>query len=184
MTSLTASAVPIAPTGAKTLANGQIIPGPVTAQIPLAQKVQGSLIDAASSKTVSSMQASAAASKALGAGQKGSGRTKRRRRKGGAAPINMNVPRSILPSGNSVPGVDATAIHKNATDLHNQLIADSAGDKLANAQAMQLGGRKKSKTRRVKKHHGRRSYRTYRRKHNISSSNRRRRNRVLARTSR
>ena len=176
MTSLTANAHPIS--AGQTLANGQIIPGQVGAVLPPTQKIQGSLIDAGAAKTLISTNKVVAAHKALGAGQKGG----RRRRHRGGATQNMNVPRSILPSGNSIPGVDATTNHKNAIDLHNQLIADSSGDSLLKAQPMQVGGRKKTK-RRVKKRHGLRSYRTYRRKRNIGHATRRRRSRHMARSS-
>jgi hypothetical protein len=178
MTSLTAAAHPVA--AAQTLPNGQIIPGQVGAILPPTQKITGSLIDAGAAKTLASTKTLVDAHKALGAGQKGGRRRKKHR--GGAAAQNMNVPRSILPSGNSIPGVDATTNHKNAIDLHNQLIADSSGDGLLKSQPMQVGGRKKTK-RKVKKRHGLRSYRTYRRKRNIGHATRRRRSRHMARTS-
>lgn len=138
-------------------ASGKII----ATSVPIAtsgftQQITGSAIDAAANKTIAAQQAQAEQVKALGAGQKGSG--KKRRRRGGGAGIPQ------IPEAGTIPGVSAASNHLNAVDTLNQLRADKAYDGLINAQPVaKVGGKKRS--RRVKKN-GRSSKRTHRRNRN------------------
>ena len=164
----------------KVLPNGQIIPDPPALVLPTAQKLQGSPIDAAASKTVAASQQQAAAARSLGVGQKGSGRRKR----GGA--VNMNARLPSVPEGGTIPGVSFTQNHLDGADHLNQIKADKGGDALINANPIQLGGRlvkrgdgfyvltSDTKRKPRTKRHGRRSNRTHRRKHNRTPHHRRR----------
>jgi len=120
------------------------------------QKAEGGPLEAAANDTLTAQAKSAAAFKALGAGQKGSSR---RRKRGGAATMNATFP--SLPTANSMPGASAIDRHVELVDMKNQFAANAAGDKLANATPMQLGG--KTKKRGSKAKHGRRGNRTHKR---------------------
>lgn len=125
--------------------------------------VEGGPINAASAKTVSSLNQAAETAKAMGAGQKGSSRRRRKTRKhrGGAA---ANVP--TLPTANSVPGVSFADTHVKAVDNLNALRYAGAYDKLINAPPAQVkGGTRKRKVKSKKRKNGRRSKRTHRRRH-------------------
>jgi hypothetical protein len=174
-----------------TLANGQIIPARPPLHTPPLQHLEGSALDVASSKTIATQQLQAAASKSLGAGQKGSSRTKRHRKRGGATNMNAQIP--DLPEGGTIKGVSHTQNHLDGVNNLNQIRADKVGDALINAQPIQLGGllMKKApgvyvlhntKRKRKTKKHGRRSHRTHRRKHNSSSRRSRRRGRSMDRS--
>lgn len=134
--------------------------------IPPTQSISGSAIDAASSKTLADQATSAAASKALGVGQKGASR---RRRRGGSTNMNAQVP--LLPEAGTIKGVSHETNHLNAVNNLNQLKADSVYDSQINAPAMQVAGRKR-KTKR--KSNGGRHRRTHRGKHRKSTHRRRR----------
>lgn len=142
-----------------------------TPYVPKAQNVEGGLINAATAKTVESHKQAAAAYKSLGAGQKGG---RRRKMRGGSEPAN--VPPSILPTANSMPGVSHENTLKSLVDNHNQLKASAVYDKLGSAPPKLVGGRIK-RTRKTKKH-GRRSKRNHlgRRRSRSRVSRRRRRN--------
>jgi hypothetical protein len=180
-----------------TASNGQIVMG--TGDVPTPKplelpKITGSIAQVAAAKTASDSAQAAAAYKELGAGQKGSARTRKgrgRRLRGGATPT---VQPSNLPSANSIPGVSATGISKGLTDLQAQIKASGSYDKLANAQPMKMGGRRggfllrgaeelypgsgtqedTKRKRKTKKKHGRRHNRTHRRKHSRRHTVRRR----------
>lgn len=147
---------------------GQIIP-----QMPQlvsgedhVQKIDGSALEAASRDTIQSQQQLADLTKHLGAGQKGSSRRRHKKRKtirkrkymkgglGNVTPLN-------LPTAKSIPGIDATQVHKDLIDIRNQNLANASGDKLANSPAMILGGKRRSR----KAKNGHRRHRTHRRNH-------------------
>lgn len=137
---------------------GQIIPQAPALYKPPTQQINGSALEAASKVTIESNAQLASMAKSLGAGQKGASRRRRRTKKnkrGGslnATPLN-------LPSASSVPGVSADDTHVKLVDFKNQFAANASGDKLANAQPMILGG--KRRTRKAK--NGHRRHRTHRR---------------------
>jgi hypothetical protein len=133
--------------------------------IPPTQHLTGSLIEAASTKTLASQAQNAAASQSLGAGIKGAGRRKR----GGAQNLNATIP--YIPEAGTISGVSHTANHLNAVNNLNQLRADAIYDQHINAQPYQVAGRKIRKTKR--KANGSRHNRTHRRKRSKSSRNRR-----------
>lgn len=139
--------------------------------VPKAQNVEGGLINAATAKTVESHKQAAAAYKSLGAGQKGG---RRRKMRGGSTPAN--VPPSILPTANSIPGVSHEGTLKSIVDTHNQLKTSAVYDKLSGSAPKLVGGRIK-RSRKTKKH-GRRSKRNHlgRRRSRSRVSRRRRRN--------
>lgn len=129
--------------------------------------VAGGILEAASSKTVTSQAAQAEAAQHLGAGQKGAGRKSRRKskkrrssrkKKGGAAP-NMNVSLTELPTANSIPGVSHETNHINAVNNLNQIRADSSYDSLLNATPRQVAGKRSRKAKNGSRHN-----RTHRRK--------------------
>ena len=149
-----------------TLPNGQIIPAQVPAHTEQhVQNMTGSAVDAASQKNLASVAAQAAQVKHLGAGQKG----------------GSNVVPFNLPEANSIKGISHAGIHEAAGNLHAQLKANAAGDSLANANPIQLGGMQKfsdgvyrmkmSKTKRNGRSHKRSNRRKRRR-----TTRRRRRN--------
>jgi hypothetical protein len=117
--------------------------------------VEGGPINAASAKTVSSLNQAAETAKAMGAGQKGSSR--RRKHRGGS-----NIP--TIPTANSVPGVSYADTHVDAVNNLNALRYAGAYDKLMNAPPVQVkGGTRKRKSKSKKRKNGRRSKRTHRR---------------------
>lgn len=170
--------------------NGQII---VNSGPPLhtgfVQHIQGGPIDAAASKTMAAYHTQVETAKALGAGQKGSSR-KRRRMRGGVN-LNANIP--SIPEAHTIPGVSHAQNHLNAINNLNQLRADQVYDGLVNATPIKMGGFRirdaegmypgsgtqvdTKRSRRTKKKHGSRHKRTHRRLRNKSSSRHRRRNR-------
>lgn len=127
--------------------------------------VAGGPINAASQNTINAINQQAAAAKALGAGQKGSSRRRRRGRKhrGGAAQnLNANVP--DIPTAGSIPGVNHVNTHINAVNNLNNARYAGMYDKLINAAPIQVkGGTRKRRGKSKRKTHGRRSKRTHRR---------------------
>ena len=119
------------------------------------QNVEGGVLEAASQKTLASRASQIHEFKSLGAGQKGG----RRKHRGGAA---ANVPPSVLPTANSIPGVSHENVTKNSIDVFNKITAGAAYDKLSSAQPKLVGGR--SKKRRSTKKNGRKHKRTHRRR--------------------
>ena len=127
--------------------------------------VPGGILNAASAKTVASINQHAAAAKALGAGQKGASRKrshKRRRHRGGAEQnLNANIPN--IPSAGSIPGVNPADNHIKAFNTLNSIRYAGSYDKLLNAQPIKLTGGTKKRKSKSKRKHGRRSKRTHRR---------------------
>ena len=174
-----------------TAANGQVIlTSGAPLQIPVAQNVQGGLIEAASQKTIASQAASAANYKNLGGGQKGGRRTRKRKVRGGAQSLNM-VPLG-LPTANSVSGINTDDVFKAGVDLKNQLVADKSYDHLRTATPIKMGGFRlrgaeelypgsgtEEDTKGRRKVNGRRSKRTHRRKRSKSTHRRSRKRRTL-----
>jgi len=170
--------------------NGQIIinSGP-TPFIPAHQNIQGSPLEAAAAKTLASQQSQINATRALGAGQKGSSR-KRRKMRGG---VNLTVSPVSIPEAHTIPGVSHVQNHINAVNNLNQLRHDQVYDGLNNATPIKLGGfrfrdaeelypgsgtQEDTKHRRkTKKKHGSRNKRVNRRISRKSSSRRSRRRR-------
>jgi len=119
-----------------TTGNGQIVmnSGDVKAVQPMPlQQVSGSIAQAAAAKTTADQAAHAEAFKALGAGQKGSGRRTRkgrgRKMRGGDKVQPMNIP-----TASSVPGQNPTDVAQKSVEVLAQLKASRAYDGLANAQ--------------------------------------------------
>ncbi len=174
------------PNGQMTVESG---PAPYT---PAAQSIAGGPINAAAAKTMAAQAQQVAAAKALGAGQKGSAR-RRRRHRGGATNLNASIP--FMPTANSIPGVSAANNHLNAVNNLNQIRADKVYDALQNAPPLKVGGFRlrdaeelypmsgthedTKRTRRIKKKHGRRNHRTHRRRNRKSSTRSRRRHRSV-----
>lgn len=173
--------------------NGQIImgtgdtPGVIA---PPPSTISGSIASAATEKTQASREQSAAAFKALGAGQKGARRrTKKGRRRitGGAA---QNVVPSIIPTANSVPGANPTDVGQKLAEVAAQLKAGAVYDKLIDATPRKIGGFRvrgaedmypgsgthvdTKQRRKTKKKNGRRHKRTHRGKRSKSRHLRRR----------
>jgi hypothetical protein len=176
----------------KTDASGKLIASAVPKPAPPpTQKITGSIAQAAAEKTTQDAANQAAAFKALGAGQKGSSRRKRRHT-GGAG---QNVTPSNLPTANSVPGANPTDVMKKLVDIQTQLKASGTYDKLINAPPAKVGGfrmygaedlypgsgtHSDTKDRRkTKKKHGRRHKRTHRGKRSKSRHLRRRSRRAV-----
>lgn len=150
-----------------TLPNGQIIPAAPPLFKPPVQDLQGSALEAASTKTIASQAQLVSATRSLGAGQKGASRKMRKR---GGASLNATIP--SIPEAGTIRGVSHEMNHLNAVNNLNQIRADASGDSLINAQPIKLGGTKRH---RKAKKHGRRSNRTHRRRSGKSSHSRRRR---------
>lgn len=175
--------------------NGAIIAasGPPL-HVPAAQTINGGPINAAASKTMAAQAQQVEAAKALGAGQKGSSR-RRRRHRGGATSLNASIP--FMPTANSIPGVSAANNHLNAVNNLNQIRADKVYDSLQNAPAMKVGGfriresgdeefledgsmtRRHKRSHKISKKYGGRRHRTHRRGHRKSSTRSRRRHRSV-----
>jgi hypothetical protein len=184
-----------------TASNGQMIvkPTEVTPVIPMKlPQISGSIAQAAAEKTAADAAQHAETAKALGAGQKGSGRRTRRGRgrkmRGGAAVQPVNIP-----TANSVAGQNPTDVAKNAVEALAQLKASAAYDQFAKATPMEVkasdlkggfrlrgaeymypGSGTQSDTkgkRKTKKKHGRRHRRTRRGKRSKHHTVRRRRSR-------
>ena len=148
-------------------ANGQIIePQAPAHQERYIQTMKGSAVDSAVQKVNNAIQQQAAASKSLGAGQRGSGK-RRKKYKGGN---NVTIPN--IPTSNSIQGISPAAVHQQAGDNLAQIKADASYDKHINATPIKLGGKKK-KTRR--KRNGRNNTRNHRRSRRSSRSNKRKR---------
>lgn len=166
-------------------ANGQIL---INSGPPLhtgfIQHMQGSPIEAAAAKTLAAQASQVAAAKALGAGQKGASR--RRRRQRGGVNLNANIP--SIPEAGTIPGVSYAQNHLNGINNLNQLRHDAVYDGLYKATPIQLGGfrlrdaeelypgsgtHEDTKHRRkTKKKHGSRHKRTHRRVSRKSSARR------------
>jgi len=146
-----------------TLPNGQYIPPAPQLHIPPHSNITGSPIDAASAKTIAAQVSQAATARALGVGQKGSGRRKR----GGAQNLNVSPPN--LPEAGTIKGVSAIGNHVQAVDTLNQMRAHSMFDGTSKMAPIQMGG-----TKRRRRTNGRRRYRTHRRRNNKSTHRRRR----------
>lgn len=148
----------------QTLPNGQILPAPVALYTPPTQQVEGGVLNAAADKTIAARSAQIETAQKMGAGQKGAGRRKTKRRfRGGAT---LNAPASNLPSAGSIPGVDPTNSHIAAVDNLNSIRAAAVGDKLHNAAPYSpKSGGKRTK----RKSNGRRHHRTHRRGYRKSS---------------
>lgn len=144
------------------LPNGRILPAEPAMIVGAKQEgVPGGIINAASSKTVDAINQHAAAAKALGAGQKGASR-KRRRHRGGAQPnLNANIPN--IPTAGTIKGVNPADTHIGSINTLNNIRFAGVGDKLINAAPIQLGGKTKKRKSKSKRKHGRRSKRTHRR---------------------
>jgi hypothetical protein len=183
--------------------NGQIIAaaGPPL-HTPAAQTITGGPINAAAAKTMAAQAQQVEAAKALGAGQKGSSR-RRRRHRGGASNLNASIP--FMPTANSIPGVSAENNHLNSVNNLNQIRADKVYDALQNAPPVKMGGflgeedrtegaeelypmsgsqhestrRKHKRRHRTSKKHGGRRHRTHRRGNRKSSTRSRRRHRSV-----
>lgn len=171
--------------------NGQII---VNSGPPLhtgfVQNIQGSPLEAAAAKTLAAQANQVAAAKALGAGQKGASR-KRRRMRGGVN-LTANIP--SIPEAGTIQGVSHAQNHMNAINHLNQIKADQVYDGLINATPMKMGGFRLRDAeglypgsgthedtkhhRRTKKKHGSRHKRVNRRVSRKSSSRRSRRRRT------
>jgi hypothetical protein len=149
-----------------TLPSGQIIPVQPAMRLPTVQHLEGSALEAASQKTLASNAALAATAKSMGAGQKGSGR---RRRKGGAQNLNATIP--SLPEAGTIHGTSHAQNHLTNVNNLNQIIADKSGDGLINAQPYDptptKGGRRTKRHRKAK--NGRSNKRTHRRGNRKSS---------------
>ena len=137
------------------------------------QNITGSPIDAAAAKTMASQAQQAEAVKALGAGQKGASRRRRRFYRGGSE----GIPK--IPEGGTIPGVSFAGNHVKGVDTLNQLRADKVYDGLMNAPAAKVGGFTKKRRGKSKKRHGRRNNRTRRGHRNKHSTHIRRSRHVL-----
>lgn len=153
-----------------TLPNGQILPPAPALHTPATQQVTGGILNAAADVTMSQRQHQIETASKMGAGQKGAGRRKTKRRfRGGAT---LNAPASNLPSAGSIPGVDPTNTHIAAVDNLNAIRAAAVGDKLHNAAPYYpaKSGGKRTK----RKANGRSRNRTHRRGNRKSTHSRRR----------
>jgi hypothetical protein len=150
-----------------TLASGQIIPAAPALHTPPIQDLEGSPLEAASKTTIDSNAKLAETAKAMGAGQKGSGRRKMR---GGADNLNAHIP--SVPEAGTIRGVSHANVHVAGVDLLNKVRADASGDKLMNVQPYDptptKGGRRTKRHRKAK--NGRRNNRTHRRGNRKSTS--------------
>ena len=161
-----------------TLPSGQIIPVQPALRLPPVQHLEGSALEAASTKTLASNAALADTAAKLGAGQKGSSRKKlnkvKKLRKGGAQNLHATIP--SVPEAGTIPGVSHANNHLANVNNLNQLVADRTGDALMNAQPYDptptKGGRRTKRHRKAK--NGRSNKRTHRRGNRKSSAHRRR----------
>ncbi len=144
------------------------------------QNITGGLIDAASSKTSTSIAEQASHAKAFGVNMRGSGRKRRFTMKGGQ---DAMIP--TIPEAHSIPGISHTSVHMNAMNTLNQLKADGAYDNLLNATPYKTGGFRfrgedqakmggQKRTHKGKKH-GRPSKRRSHRRHSRRNAHRTRR---------
>jgi hypothetical protein len=135
------------------------------------QQITGTPIDAAANKTLAAYTQQVTTAKAMGAGQKGSSR-KRRRMRGG---VNLNASIPSIPEAGSIPGVSHVQNHLDAVNNLNQIRNDKVYDGLHNATPRSMGGKR---SRKVKKN-GRSNKRTHRRKHRKYATRNRRTRHVL-----
>jgi hypothetical protein len=160
-----------------TTTNGQVLLPAPALHIPGVQDIEGSALEAASTKTLASNAALAETAKHMGAGQKGGKR--RRKMRGGAQNLNAHLP--ILPEAGTVKGVSAANNHLANIDNLNQIRAGAMYDKLGSAQPYDptpmAGGRRTKRKRKAK--NGRSNKRTNRRGNRKSSSHRRRSRRAI-----
>ena len=149
-------------------ANGQIIEAAHSApnEPHAPQKMAGSAVDAATASLSAKTSQQVAASKSLGAGQRGAGK-RRKKYKGGG-----NVVPPAIPTASSIQGISPASVHAGAVNNLAQLRAGAVYDKHIGAQPMQVGGKKK-KTRR--KRNGRNNTRNHRRSRSRRNSNKRKR---------
>jgi hypothetical protein len=140
-----------------TLPSGQIVPHAPAMKFPGVQDIQGSTLEAASSKTISANTRLAETAKAMGAGQRG-----------GAENLNAHI--ASIPEAGTIRGVSYAGVHLKNADNLNQLLADKTGDALKNAQPFDpmptRGGRR---TKRHRKVNGRSNKRTHRRRNRKST---------------
>lgn len=135
------------------------------------QNISGTPIDAAANKTLAAHAQQVATAKAMGAGQKGSSR-KRRRMRGG---VNLNASIPSLPEAGTISGVSHVQNNLDAVNNLNQIRHDKVYDGLHNATPKTVGGKRSRKA----KKHGRSNKRTNRRKHSKHASRHRRTRHVL-----
>ena len=159
-----------------TTSSGQVLLDAPAMYIPGVQNIQGSALEAASTKTLASNAALAETAKHMGAGQKGAGRKKR---KGGAQNLNAHLP--ILPEAGTIGGVSSANNHLANVNNLNQIKAGAMYDGLHGASPYDptptKGGRRTKRKRKAK--NGRSNKRTHRRGNRKSSSNRRRSRRSI-----
>ena len=150
---------------------------PPAMHIPPTQAIQGSALEAASTKTLASNASLADTARNMGAGQKGSGRRKMR---GGATP-NLNAHLPVLPEGGTIKGVSAANNHLANVNNLNQLKTGAMYDKQMNAAPYdpQGGGRRTKKHRKAR--NGSSHNRRHRRRSTKSHSTHRRKRNVLLR---
>ena len=156
-----------------TLASGQVMPSAPPLHTPPVQDLQGSALEAASKNTMDANAKLAETAKAMGAGQKGSGR-RRKHKKGGAENLNAHPPN--LPEAGTIRGVSAMNNHLANVNNLNQIRADASGDKFLHAQPYDptptKGGRRTKRHRKAK--NGRSHKRTHRRRNRKSTHRSRR----------
>lgn len=160
--------------------NGQIFMQAPALHTPPVQDLEGSALEAASTKTLASNAALAATAKAMGAGQKGSGRKRtqkslkgKKKLRGGAE--NLNAHEINLPEAGTIRGVSAMQNHLTNVNNLNQIRADASYDKLLNSQPYDPTPAKGGKrTKRTRQKHGRRNNRTHRGRNRKSFVNSRR----------
>ena len=106
-----------------TLPNGQILLPAPALSTPPTQRMEGSAIEAAATKSISSNAAQAKAFHDLGGGQKGG------RMRGG----NLNASITSLPEAGTIPGVSHANVHLAGVNNLNQIRASAVGDSLSKA---------------------------------------------------
>lgn len=166
----------------QTLANGQIIPAPAPMHTPPVQDLEGSALEAASAKTLASNAKLAETARAMGAGQKGSARRRKRTVRRGGAEDTLNAKIPTIPEAGTIRGVSHAQNHLDNVNNLNQIRMDAIGDKLSNAPAYDphpVGGGRRTKRHRKAKKHGRSNNRTHRRRNSKSAHRGGRRRRSL-----
>jgi hypothetical protein len=161
------------------LPNGQIYPGAPALHPGFTQNVEGGLLKAATTSTLTQQATNAAAVRGLGAGQKGARRrTKRRKLRGGA-----NVAPLAIPTANSIKGVHPENNQIKGVDALNRIKVGAMYDDLGSSPPYLVGGFRMRgpddeeltggrKRRRKTKKHGRSHKRTHRRSHRKSAHRR------------
>jgi len=172
----------VTPTGQFVMGRGDT-PGVIA---PPPSNLNGGIASAAAATTQASQAQSAATFKAMGAGQKGAGK-RRRRFTGGAS---QNVAPSIIPTAHSVPGANPTDVGQKLAEVAAQVKAGGVYDNLIGSTPYKVGGLRiygaedlypgsgthvdTKQKRKTKKKNGRRHKRTHRRKRSRSHNLRRR----------